>query len=141
VKLETRSALILLFTLLLGLALGAVATGAAARLRADQLARMQRPTGFVEHMRQVIRPRDAAQWDSLRPALEATAQQHHAIRRRMHDGMRASLDSLRIRIAPLLDEEQRARLDDFARRPPPRPRGGPPPGPAGGWPPPPGGPP
>lgn len=140
-KLETRSALILLFTLLLGLVLGAVATGAAARLRADQLARMQRPTGFVEHMRQVIRPRDA-QWDSLRPALEATAQQHHAIRRRMHEGMRASLDSLRIRIAPLLDEEQRARLDDFARRPPPGARGrrpgeGPPPGrpPPGGPPP------
>lgn len=136
-KVETKSALILLVTLALGALLGAFATGAAARQRSEQLARMGRPMGFVEHMRDVIRPRDQVQWDSLRPRVEATGRRNEAIRRQMHESLRAELDTMRAQLAPLLDDAQRERLADFARRPPPEPGRRPPGGPPG---PPPGGP-
>ena len=147
---ETKSALILAATLALGVALGAVGSGALARGRTERMRELGRPDGFAAHMEEIIRPRDEAQRAALRPALDATARRNGEIIRAAHVQLRAELDSMRARVAPLLDDAQRARLDDFARLPPdpfrPPPRGGRPPGerPPGGPPPgspPPGGPP
>jgi hypothetical protein len=135
VKVETKSAVVLLVTLVLGLILGALATGAAARQRVDELTRLRRPPGFAAHMREVIQPHSDAQWDSLRPIVEATGRRNDEIRRNMQRELRAELDSMQLRLRPLLNGEQRERLEDFARRPPPP--GGPGMGPRGGRPPPP----
>jgi hypothetical protein len=121
VKLETRSALILLATLLLGVLLGGVAAGAAARQRDAKLMRMQRPPSFAEHMRRVIQPENEAQWERMRPVLEATARRNESIRHEMLEQMRMELDSLRVRLDPVLNDEQRARLAEFARHAPPPP--------------------
>jgi hypothetical protein len=157
-KIETRTAVILLTTLLLGVLLGAVGGGTMAAERQARLQDMRRPGGFVENMEEVIRPRDAAQRDALRPIIQRTAERNRAIIDAANRQLHAELDSMRARLAPHLDARQRARLDDFARRPPPafRPNaprgpgapggppsgGGPPPGegpPLGGDPPPGGG--
>jgi hypothetical protein len=91
--------------------------------------------GFVAHMDEVIQPHDSAQWARLLPHIESTDRRNRAIVDGARDAMRAALDSMRLAVAPLLDDAQRARLDDFARRagerPPPgiggRGRRGPPP--------------
>lgn len=146
-KLETRSAVILLLTLLLGVLLGGLAAGAAARHRDAKLMRMQRPPSFAEHMRGVIRPDDEAQWERIRPVVEETGRRNEQVRHELRERMRMELDSLRMRLDTLLDDEQRARLAEFARRAPPPPgfggrgRGGPPPPGAPGHGPPRGGPP
>lgn len=131
-KIETRTAVILLTTLLLGVLLGAVAGGAVASVRREHIEGMRRPGGFVEHMEEVIRPRDAAQRAAIRPVIEATAARNQLIIRAAHQQLRAELDSMRARLAPGLDANQRMRLDNFARMPPPF--GGPPPPPGGGRP-------
>jgi hypothetical protein len=133
-KIETRTAVILLTTLLLGVLLGALAGGAVASVRRERIEGMRRPGGFVEHVEEVIRPRDQAQRAAIRPVIQATAERNQRIIRGANLRLRAELDSMRARLAPHLDAGQRMRLDGFARRPPPF---GPPP-PRGGRPPPPG---
>ncbi|HEX8695722.1 MAG TPA: hypothetical protein VF746_25125 [Longimicrobium sp.] len=125
-RIETRSALILLATLALGVLLGAVGGGALASRRAEKIRELRRPPGFVAHLEEVIRPRDEAQRRAIRPHLEATARRNHEIVQGAHGRLRAELDSLRARLAPLLDEAQRERLAEFGR--PPERGGGPPPG-------------
>ncbi|MBV9109096.1 MAG: hypothetical protein JO306_06805, partial [Gemmatimonadetes bacterium] len=99
-RLETRTAAILLATLLLGVLLGAVAGGAAAAARRNGIDRMRRPGGFVQHVEDVIRPRDDAQRRAIRPYLEATDRRNREIIRTADDQLRGELDSLRVRLAP-----------------------------------------
>jgi hypothetical protein len=138
-KIETRTAAILLTTLLLGVLLGAVGGGTMAAERRARLDEMRRPGGFVEHVEEVVRPRDEAQRAALRPLIEATARRNQQIIRGANVRLRAELDSLRARLAPRLDAAQRDRLDRFLPPPfgpPPPPPGGP--APRGDDPPPPG---
>ncbi|HEX3928928.1 MAG TPA: hypothetical protein VHW65_13105 [Gemmatimonadales bacterium] len=147
-QIDTRAAVILLITLLLGIGLGAVGTGALARQRAAAVQQLRRPQGFVAHLDDVIGPRDDAQRAALAPVLEATAERNDDIIATANSQLRAALDSMRARLVPLLDRAQRARLDAMDRAPfgpPPAGRRGEPP-PGGGPPdgrrgPPPGGPP
>jgi len=118
-----RAWLLLIVTLLLGVAIGVLGAGALQDRRFARMNDMPRPGGFTEHVQTVIRPTSASQWNAIRPYVEAAAQENTG-RRRMHDRlMRASLDTLRIRLEPLLDPAQRERLARFV---PGRP-GGPPP--------------
>ena len=146
-KMETRTAAVLLATLVLGALLGAAGGAALAAERRGRIAELRRPGGFAEHMEEVIRPRDDAQRALIRPAIEETDARNQEIVRAANAALRARLDTLRARLAPHLDADQRARLDRFARmapplghRPPPpgggRPGGGPPPGAPPGGPPP-----
>ncbi|HET7460364.1 MAG TPA: hypothetical protein VFJ82_03915 [Longimicrobium sp.] len=161
-KTEARGLLLLLGTLALGVLLGAAGNGTLQRERRHQVEQIRRPGGFQEHMLRVIRPRDDAQRNAILPAIQATDRRNAQIIHAAHEQLRAALDSMRAQIAPQLDADQRARLDEFARMVPPPPIGrGRPGGPGGpgmggpggpgmrgpggpprdGWGPPPGGPP
>ena len=145
-RIEVKAWAAILGTLIVGVAIGMLLSGTLERRRHDRVETMRRPGGFVEEMERLIQPRDAAQRDSLRPYLEETDQHNRAIVEGARGSMRAELDSLRARVDKLLDDGQKARLADFAKRGPPqgpgRPGGrrGPPNGPPDG-PPPGGGPP
>lgn len=150
-RVETRSALILLATLSLGVALGAVSAGRWRQMRTESAQELRRPAGFVNHLLQIIQPR-ADQRDAVRAVLDSTAQRNKEVLNGAERALREELEAMRLRLAPLLDEDQRARLADESnfdqpmrpprlggpgdgpprRRPPPgRPgRAGPPPGPA-----------
>lgn len=128
-KTEARGLLLLLGTLALGVVLGAAGNGTIQRERRHQVEQIRRPGGFEEHMLRVIRPRDDAQRDAILPAIQATDRRNQQIVRSAREQMRAALDSMRAQLAPRLDAEQRARLDDFARMAPPPPIGGRPGGP------------
>jgi len=124
-----RAWLLLIVTLLLGVAIGVLAAGALQDRRFARVNDIRRPGGFTEHLQEVIRPTSDSQWNAIRPFVE-TAARENTDRRRLHDGaMRASLDSLRIRLEPLLDAAQRERLARFVpgRRGGPSPRDGRPP--------------
>ena len=143
---SVRAWLLLGVTLLLGIAIGVLSGGALQERRLARVNDMRRPGGFTEHVHEVIQPTSDAQWARIRPIVEAAALQNAAMRR-MHDSaMRATLDSMKAQVSPLLDERQRERLSRFVPgrpggrdgRPgprdgrPPRPdddRGGPPPPP------------
>jgi hypothetical protein len=123
-KTEAKSLLLLLGTMSLGVLLGAAGNGTVQRERRQQADEIRRPDGFVEHMMNVIRPRDEAQRSAILPVVQATGTRNEAIMRTAHTQLRAALDSMRTRLAPRLDAEQRARLEEFARMvPPPGPRG------------------
>ncbi|MEI6358482.1 MAG: hypothetical protein WCP53_15490 [Verrucomicrobiota bacterium] len=114
-KIEWKAATILLLTLLLGTALGAVVRTSWATRRADAIGGMRRPGGFVAHMQQVIEPRDSAQARAILPALQHTAERNDAIIREARGQLKSELDSMRVLLAPLLDESQRSRLDEISR--------------------------
>ena len=120
---SVRAWLLLVVTLLLGIAIGVLSGGALQDRRLARVNDMRRPGGFTEHVHDVIEPTSDSQWARIRPIVEAAALQNAGMRR-MHDSaMRATLDSLRAHINPLLDERQRERLMRFVPARPPRRRG------------------
>ena len=137
-RIELKAWAAIVGTLIVGVALGMLLSGALERRRHERAETMRRPGGFVEEMERVIHPRDAAQRDSLRPYLEEADQHNRAIVEGARGSMRAELDSMRARVDKLLDDGQKGRLADFAQRGPqqgpgrPQGRRGPPDGPLGG---------
>lgn len=121
---ETKSAAILLATLALGVVLGMVLQGLLMRDRTRRVAELRTPPGFVSLVESVIEPR-AAQADSIRPILEEHARRYEGLVGSARTALSAVLDSMKLQLAPLLDERQRERLSRMAtlpdpNRPPPR---------------------
>ena len=113
---RVKSTLVLVGTLVLGIAIGALGAGALAQHRAGQIRELRRREGFVHHMERLIAPRDSAQWAAIRPILEETARDNAAIFADTHARLSARMERMRQRLAPVLDEAQRARLEEAARR-------------------------
>lgn len=116
---HAKSRLVLGGTLLLGALLGAALVGAMGQWRADRVAGMRRPGGFVRHMEDIIRPNDAEQRRAVLPILRETERSNEEILRASGDQMRDALDAMIEQLAPLLDADQLQRLQDFALSPPP----------------------
>jgi hypothetical protein len=132
-KIEVKSSIILIATLLLGVVIGGVGLGALRQSRSFGDAPPPPPPSFVEHMQQVLQLR-VEQRAAVMPIIEAAG----AVNRRVIDSarreLRASVDNMAKAAAPYLDEAQRARLAQRLSELPnpfrPRPRregGGPPP--------------
>lgn len=131
---RTKSVGILLGTLLVGLLLGSVITGAVYQNRSEKRSRLRKPGGFVEHVREIVKPHNEAQWQAIYPIVERTGQRHREIMDGAHAGMKAAFDSMLVEVAPHLDSQQLACLknkhEKMHRKP-----AGPPDGPDGGGPP------
>ena len=124
---SVRAWVLLVVTLLLGIAIGLLGGGALQERRLSRVEVIRRPGGFTEHVRSVVRPTNDSQWTLLRPVVEAAAEQNGSLRRTHDSAMRATLDTLKLRLDPLLDAAQRERLSRFVRgRPGPGRDGGPP---------------
>jgi hypothetical protein len=132
-QIDAKAAVMLLVTLLVGVALGALGAGALSRQRSELVRGMRRPPGFVAHMEDVIGPRDSAQRAQLEPILRATAIRNDSILRGTNEQLRSALEAMERQLAPLLDASQRSRLEGAARLAPPIGPGG---GPRGQGPPP-----
>ena len=123
-KVEAKSAAILLTTLVLGIILGLVSQGSFQRLREQQVTEMRRPPGFVAHMEEVIAP--SARQDSIvRPVLERAAASNQRIIETARAALRLNVDSMQRELAPVLSAAQLDRLSRSSRlpdpfRPPPR---------------------
>ena len=108
---DAKTSLILLATLLLGIAIGALGAGAISHHRGEHLRELRHPGGFVQYMEQIIEPRDEAQRAAIRPILEDTDRLHWTIMDSTHGRLESELERVRGRLAPHLDEAQRQRLD------------------------------
>jgi hypothetical protein len=111
----------ILVTLAVGIVIGMLLNGAMNNRRRDEMQRMRGPGGFVAEMERIIEPRDAAQREAIRPFLAATDNRNRAIVDGARSSMRSGLDSLLVRLSPILDEGQKKRLRDFVERGPRRP--------------------
>ncbi|HET6340573.1 MAG TPA: hypothetical protein VFG78_00130 [Gemmatimonadota bacterium] len=111
---DARSSLILLATLLLGIAIGALGAGAVAQRRSEHIRELRMRGMFVDHMEQIIRPRDQAQWEAIRPIVEATGRRNYAIMDSTHIRLEAEMGRMREALAPHLDEAQRGRMEAAA---------------------------
>lgn len=134
-RIETKSAVILLATLLLGILIGGLAAGAIAQRRASRVAEL-RERGFAMQLERIIEPRDDAQREAIQAVLSAAAERNRETMESAREEIRGSLEEMREALEPLLDEDQRERLEAAAKRfrrgPPGRPPGEPglgPPGP------------
>jgi hypothetical protein len=130
---QIKSLVLLAATLVVGFALGLFADATLVRGRRDRIGAIRRPPGFVAHIEDVIEPHSDAQRDSIRPILENAARQNGEVMRSANDRLKATLDSMRLALTPMLDQTQRDRLTHEIDRMPPfgpggrgRGRGGPP---------------
>ena len=128
------AALLLLGTLVVGVALGALGAGA---LRPRLETRRPPPRGddrgrgtggFAAHMLEVIAPRDSTQGARVRVIVERAATRNRAHIEDLNHSLRASVDSMRAELAPFLSSDQRDRLERATNQLPPV-RGPGPPGP------------
>lgn len=121
-----KSLILLAATLVVGFALGLFTDATLVRSRRESLREIQRPTGFVAHMEEIIQPHSDAQRDSIRAILERQAARNDTIMRATREHLRAELDSMSVSLSPMLDADQRERLThEVERGPPPFGRGGP----------------
>lgn len=127
---RTKSTLLLLATLLIGMLLGALVHARMVDHRIERLAMLRSQRGFARFIEQTVEPRDAEQREAVRQILDGAAVRmgrHMADSRREMAGI---LDSTRQELREVLTEEQLARLDRRLERHRGRMmRGGPPGGP------------
>jgi hypothetical protein len=124
-KIETKSAAILLATLAMGVVLGMLAQGMLMRERDRRVAEIRTEPGFVSLVEEVIQPR-TEQVAGIRAVLEASARSYDSVVAASREDVRVVLDSMKVRLAPILDDRQRERLSRMANVPdpnrrPPRP--------------------
>jgi hypothetical protein len=118
---RTKSVLLLVVTLLLGIVLGGVLTGWWVQNRADRVRALRTPAGFVERVVERVEPTSAAQRDSVQMIARRTARQLERLRRTHRQQTMAVLDSMRTELRTVLSEEQISTLDRRLER---RHRGG-----------------
>jgi hypothetical protein len=114
-KTGTKSMLLLFSTLLIGMALGSLLTGAINQHRLERLAEMRSARGMAYFLEDVIRPESTEQREAIRAVLDSAAPKFAAAMQESREKMRALTDSVRAELDPLLTDEQRDRMDDRMR--------------------------
>lgn len=112
---RTKSVLILSATLLIGIVLGGVISGAIVNRRLQQLTELRRPGGFEFFLEHAIQPEDEQQAEAIHDVLERMGPRFHEILERSHTEMEALRDTVRAELEPILTEEQKERLEAHTR--------------------------
>ena len=130
---RVKSGLLLVATLILGMVLGGLLTGAIVQRRLESFAKIQTPVGMSLFLEDVIQPHSDEQREAIRAVLDAAGPGFIAIMEQTREEMKALRDSVRRALEPLLTEEQLKRLEartrlgpgpfPFGRRKPPGSRG------------------
>lgn len=124
---ERRKAIIFLsITFILGVLIGTMIPGLYGRMRhggfrqGNHMERRDgkptdRKTRFEHMMFKVIKP-DSAQAKELRQILAETSGKIEVLQSKSNTRMSEIMDSMKVRIQPILTEEQRKRFDEFSER-------------------------
>lgn len=113
---QTKSALLLVATLVVGILIGAFATSAVINNRMEELRSLRERRGFSDRMIEVIQPRDNAQRTAIEAVLERSHERYNRARRSFGEDMRTVRDSMEAELLPLLSEDQKTRLEEWATR-------------------------
>jgi len=115
-KARTKSALLLIATLVVGLLVGAVTTGSIVNLRRDELKAMRSPGGLTGMLERVIEPTDEAQRAQIRAVLEGSEARFSEALRECRGFHSAARDSMRADLDSVLTPAQQNRLDQWLSR-------------------------
>ena len=118
-KPRRRSFLILLATLLIGMVLGALIQANFLDRRMKRIHLMRTEEGFVMSLLDAIQPSSPEQEERVRAVLEETAPSIVGFIRDGRETVRQRMEAMCLRLEPMLDPSQMARLNQKARRGPP----------------------
>jgi len=115
-KIETKTYVIIVLTLVIGMIIGALISGVVVRHRIRQFMSLGHPDHLTERIESIIEP-TAAQRDTVHQILMRHAQQFHEIHGRFESQLLALKDSLKMDLDPILTEEQKERLERAPKPP------------------------
>lgn len=107
---RSTSILIVLGTLVVGIAIGALATGAIMNNRLDELEALRMQGGVQSFLQRGIEPVDDAQRERIRAAIEGVESRQMELRRSMFQQHRILFDSLRAELDVILTDDQKDQL-------------------------------
>ena len=114
----TKSVLILFATLLIGMVIGSLVTGALNNRRLDRLVEMRSGRGMAYFLEEVVRPESPEQREQIRAVLEAAGTRFAVEMEGSRDRMRQLADSVRAAlgaVADLLRQSDRQMLGPLER--------------------------
>ncbi|MCY3759963.1 MAG: hypothetical protein OXH50_01825 [Gemmatimonadetes bacterium] len=112
----TRSAAILIATLVIGMVLGALGYSSFQRHRFRDALSLARPAHFTAGIRRAIAPIEETRRAEIAAVLRRIDERMRATRTARNRERRAQLDSARAALEPLLTEDQRRRLNRHLER-------------------------
>ena len=115
-KMETKTVLIILGTLIIGMIIGALISGAFTRHRIGRFMSMREPGRLSAHVERIIDP-DESQRELVREILSKHAERFLEIHSQFEGEMMALRDSLRKDLDPILTDEQKERLERVPKPP------------------------
>lgn len=116
-----RAVIVLIATFIVGILIGALASGMYARKyyhgrKEFPFSRMERKEdrkgGFANKIYKVVKA-DSATILRMKPIVEQTAAQLDRLEEQSHKTAHSQMDSLKIKLCPILNEEQMERLEKF----------------------------
>lgn len=116
---RTKSALLLLAVLALGILIGILASGLIVNRRLDRIARMRTGPGIAFFIEDVVQPETVEQREQIRAVMDGAAPRFAEIFQRTREEMDALTDSVTRELSAVLSDEQLRRLRDHleTRRP------------------------
>lgn len=127
---RTKSILLLLVTLVLGVVLGALLNARLAQERMERIAFLRSQRGFMRFLEDVVEPESPEQRQAVRDVLRRSAQRMAEVREQHRAEMQSILDSTRTELEGVLTDRQLEQLEqrlEMHRMNHRRGRGGPPP--------------
>jgi hypothetical protein len=115
-KIETKTYVIIVLTLVIGIIIGSLITGAVVRHRVRRFMSLGHPEHLADRIERIIEP-TSTQRDTVHQILLQHAQQFHEIHGRFESQLQALKDSLKKDLDPLLTEEQKKRLERSPKPP------------------------
>ena len=113
---RTKSILLLLATLLIGMVLGALVNARLAEQRLERIAFLRSSHGFVRFWEEAVEPQDEAQREAIEAVLQQSARRLAEHMRTSQGEMQDIIDSTKTQLDVLLTPEQRARLERRMQR-------------------------
>lgn len=110
---RTKSLLIIVATLIIGVAIGALSTGAILNQRVETLQALRDDPGFMFFLERVIEPTDEAQRAQIREVLTDAAEKRRELRRSMIEEHRFLFMEIREELDQILTSQQKEKLRAF----------------------------
>ncbi len=132
---QLKSAIIILATLFLGVAIGAMAMKQLYKPGKPQFADFRERDAFMHLHEGIIQPNSEAQRDSIHQVLTLFLPKFRKLTEQHRSEIRALVDSMQSQLEPLLSKEQIQRLKERRNNMPSGPGAPPPMGARGPWPP------
>lgn len=115
-KTQTKSVLVLLVTLLVGVGIGAIGWSIVHNQRMDRLRTMRGSGGLYHMIEAYTKPTDAAQEAELRDLTTRYQERFSVIFESVYDQRRVILDSMRVELRTILTPEQQQDMSAWLDR-------------------------